>query len=122
MDLTQNKLSKSEWESIEKKVSEPEEKILKLIVDGYDNVNIRYNETQSLTSYIQFDSNIEMDYFLFKRYFEQMMMSVITKYAGDNEVFSKYECKLSRGKIKKMKSGENIRLTNLENKIELNMT
>ena len=47
MDLKQNKLSKTEWESIEKSVDDDEKKILKLIVDGYTDVNARYNETQS---------------------------------------------------------------------------
>ena len=48
MDLKQNKLSKTEWESIEKSVGDDEKKILKMIVDGYTDVNIRFNETKSL--------------------------------------------------------------------------
>ena len=67
MDLKQNKLSKTEWESIEKSVDDDEKKILKLIVDGYADVNIRFNETQSLNNYIRFDPSIEMDYFLYKK-------------------------------------------------------
>ena len=81
MDLKQNKLSKTEWESIEKSVDDDEKKILKLIVDGYTDVNARYNETQSLNNHIRFDSTNEMDYFLYKKYFEQLMTSVINKYA-----------------------------------------
>ena len=66
MDLKQNKLTKAEWDSIEIQVSSDEKKILKLIDDGYDNVNIRLNETLSLNSYINFPQTREMDYFLFK--------------------------------------------------------
>ena len=45
MDLKQNKLSKTEWESIEKTVDVEEKKILKMLMAGYDDVNVRYNET-----------------------------------------------------------------------------
>ena len=69
MDLKQNKLSKTEWESIEKLVGDSEKKILSMIVAGYDNVNIRYNDTKTLNAYIRFDTSAEMDYFLFKKYF-----------------------------------------------------
>ena len=52
MDLNQRKLNKSEWESIESPVSEYEVEILKLIINGYHNVNIKYNKTKSLFSYL----------------------------------------------------------------------
>jgi hypothetical protein len=48
MDLTQKKLSKSEWESIEIPVSDDEKKILKVIMKGYANHDIRFNDNQSL--------------------------------------------------------------------------
>ena len=47
MDLTQRKLSKSEWNSIEMPVSKDEEAILKLITSGFADVNIRTNNTNS---------------------------------------------------------------------------
>ena len=119
MDLKQNKLSKTEWESIEKTVDVEEKKILKMLIAGYDDVNVRYNETMSLNTYIRFDSSIEMDYFLFKKYFEQPMMQTITKYGKDTPL-DNYKCSLSSGKLKKLKSGETIRLNNLENKIQMN--
>ena len=34
--------------------------------------------------------------------------------------FDNYECRINSGKLKKLKSGETIRLNNLENNIELN--
>lgn len=119
MDLKQNKLSKAEWESIEKSVDDNEKKILKMIVDGYDDVNIRFNETQSLNNYIHFDQTTEMDYFLHKRYFEQRMVANLKEYI-DGTHFGNYECRINLGKLKKLKSGEMIRLNNLEKNIELN--
>ncbi len=41
MDLTQNKLTKSEWIHAEIPVSESEKPILQLINDGFEDVNIR---------------------------------------------------------------------------------
>ena len=119
MDLKQNKLSKTEWESIEKSVDDDEKKILKLIVDGYADVNIRFNETQSLNNYIRFDPSIEMDYFLYKKYFEASMTTSLGKYT-DGTPLGEYECKLNSGKLKKLKNSETIRLNNLEKNIELN--
>ena len=40
MDLNQRKLTKSEWESIEIPVPNDEKDVLKLIMDGYNDVNI----------------------------------------------------------------------------------
>ena len=44
MDLIQRKLSKSEWETIEVPVSPNEIEVLKLIMKGNANVNIKYNK------------------------------------------------------------------------------
>ena len=49
MDLTQRKLTKSEWESIEVPVSENEKEIAKLIKKGFHDINIRYNNMQTAT-------------------------------------------------------------------------
>ena len=70
-------------------------------------------------NHIRFDSTNEMDYFLYKKYFEQLMTSVINKYADDTHL-SEYECKINSGKLKKLKSGETVKLNNLEKNIELN--
>ena len=44
MDLTQSKLTKSEWENIESPVSDAEKTVLQMIVSGYTDVNIHRNE------------------------------------------------------------------------------
>ena len=119
MDLKQNKLSKAEWESIEVSVPEHEKKILKLIVDGYHDPNVRFNETQSLNSYIQFDGTPELDHLLYKKYFEEKMMKPIKKY-GTGTVMEQFSSSMKLGKLKKLKSGEVIRLGNLEQNIEIN--
>ena len=47
MDLNQSKLTKSEWESIERPVDKDEMKIIKLISNGFHNTDIKYNENES---------------------------------------------------------------------------
>ena len=47
MDLQQRKLTKSEWDSIEKPIADAEIEVLRLITDGYNNVNIRYNKNNT---------------------------------------------------------------------------
>ena len=69
MDLKQNKLSKSEWESIEVPVSENEKEVLQLIIKGYDDVNIKYNKYNSLFSFLKIEYNEQMEDYLYNTYF-----------------------------------------------------
>jgi hypothetical protein len=55
MDLSQRKLNKSEWDSIEIPVSKSELEILQLIIAGFDNVNIRVNNNKSIFMYLKID-------------------------------------------------------------------
>lgn len=73
MDLTQSKLTKSEWISIEVSVSDQEKQILQLIIDGYVNPNIKQNHTLSLFSYIKVENTPEMNYYLFQEYFSPII-------------------------------------------------
>ena len=59
MDLQQNKLTKSEWESIEIPSTPEEKNIYKLIIKGFHNVNIKENETLSILSFLKL-SNTEL--------------------------------------------------------------
>ena len=70
MDLTQRKLNKSEWESIEVPVSEPEKAVLQLIISGTENVNIKHNQAISLLSFLKVENNAEMEDYLFVKYFD----------------------------------------------------
>ena len=68
MDLNQRKLNKSEWDTIEVPVSKDETEILKLIINGFHDVNIKYNKTNSLFSYLKIDYNEAMEDYLFNKY------------------------------------------------------
>ena len=70
MDLKQQKLTAEEWESLEKPVEDSEMRILKLIKNGFDDVNVSYNDTQSLITYVRASENIEMHHeYFYNKYF-----------------------------------------------------
>lgn len=80
MDLNQSKLTKSEWESIEVPVSEDEKSILELIIQGYNNVNIRKNKYNSLFTYLKIDYGLEMEDHLYNKYFSDQVRALNDKF------------------------------------------
>jgi hypothetical protein len=122
MDLSQRKLTRAEWETIEVPVSAQEKQILTMILQGFTNVNIRTNETQSLFSFIKIDASPEMEHFLYKKYFEELMKHSVEKY-GKGTPLERYSFStdgLQGTSIKTMKSADSIRLQNLDNHIQTN--
>jgi ATP/maltotriose-dependent transcriptional regulator MalT len=63
MDLSQNKLTKTEWNSIEVPVSEQEKAVLKLIDEGASNVNIRVNQHLSMIQYLNTQNIFQKQFF-----------------------------------------------------------
>jgi hypothetical protein len=117
MDLTQSKLSREEWESIETPISNDEKKILKMIIDGFEDVNIRSNDHLTMFSFVKIEITPETELFLFQKYFSEDIKNIIQKYTEPNtlELF-----KTNGAQIKKLKSADNIRIQNLENNITQN--
>jgi len=68
MDLTQSKLSKSEWNNTEVPVSDHEKFILTTIIEGFSNVNIRKNNNKSMFNHIKIDYIPENEMFLYVKY------------------------------------------------------
>lgn len=112
MDLTQQKLSKSEWEYLEVPATAEEMKILTLIYNSFDNVTYSINESKSLLGYMKLDSDEKFHIYLFKAYFQQKIKKIIDKY---NFV---YDINVSDKKIKKIKASDMIRLKNCQKKID----
>ena len=88
MDLSQTKLTKKEWDSIEMPISDEEKKVLQLIIDGYHNTQIRTNHNQSILNHLKIEYSEEMEYYLFKTQFEPEILSFITPPARSNETTS----------------------------------
>jgi hypothetical protein len=80
MDLKQRKLTKSEWESIEMPVNANELEILKLISEGYHNVNIKYNKHDSLFTYLKIDYSECMEEYLYNKYFSDIIQKWFSEY------------------------------------------
>jgi hypothetical protein len=71
MDLSQTKLTKTEWNNIEIPPRNPGA-ILRFIIEGYSNVNLKRNANLSLISIAKIDPNPEIHYQLYKLYFESV--------------------------------------------------
>jgi hypothetical protein len=80
MNLDQSKLTKSEWNGIEVPSSDKEKAILELIKQGYHNVNIKYNDFQSLMSYLKIEHTPEMEDHLYNLYFAKKIKDLKKKH------------------------------------------
>ena len=114
MDLTQNKLTRTEWDSIEVPVSDSEKDILRMIIDGFENQEIVKNKTMSLFSFTKIEYSKENEQFLYDKYFAPVVQSTIKKYGIVKMTTT------GGGNIKKMKSIDVFRIQNLEANIDTN--
>lgn len=124
MDLKQKKLSKSEWNSIEISVSENEKEVLKLITQGYHDVNIKVNKTESLFTYLKIDSNQSLEDYLFSKYFSDKIKLLVEKYnlsyiqfntskKTQTQTFGE-NCVINVGSIVKLKSADQVRVSRFD--------
>lgn len=77
MDLTQRKLTRPEWNSIEKPVTSDELRVIRLIQDGYENVHIKRNTTPTINQYLKVGDSIDIDSFIFTRYIQKHLVNVL---------------------------------------------
>ena len=81
MDIvSQIKLSKSEWDSIEVPVSEQEKTILELIVAGYHSVDIKVNKSVSLFTFLKIEFSEKMEDYLYNVYLRAAVLELIKEY------------------------------------------
>jgi len=77
MDLSQVKLNKTEWDSIEIPLRPEELRVIKLIMQGYTDLWVKTNHNTSLASYLRLPTTIDgLDDHLFKEYFENTVRSI----------------------------------------------
>jgi hypothetical protein len=100
-------------------VSQSEKEILKLIDDGFNNVNIKYNSNQSLQSIIKIDRNEEIEAFLYTKYFEEKFKKIKTQYESTTRTKLDVEIPtISQKTLKKLKKADLIRLECVDNTIQ----
>lgn len=80
MDLKQRKLTKSEWDGIEIPVHKDELEILRLIVDGFSNVHLKVNKTDSIFTHLKIEYNPQIEEFLYSKFFADKIKSLVEKY------------------------------------------
>ena len=87
MDLNQRKLTKNEWETIESPVSEQEKEVLNLIIQGFHNVNMKYNRYLSLFQYLKIEYSESMEDYLYNKYFSPKLNEIKKNYQTTLSVF-----------------------------------
>jgi hypothetical protein len=70
MDFTQGKLTKSEWDNMEVPDSHEEQEIYELIKQGFHDVTVVRNSTQTLLQYMKIVPSDEMHAHMFELYFK----------------------------------------------------
>jgi len=80
MDLKQDKLTKSEWESIEIPTPPDEKNILKLICKGFNQVDICENESLSIFSFLKLSNTETIHNYIFMKYLQPLLISIFKKY------------------------------------------
>jgi hypothetical protein len=122
MDFTQKKLTKAEWESIEKPISETEKKIVAMICRGYGDPTIRVNTHSSLFTHIKVEMSPEMEFALFQKYFQPWVAQLFAFISG-NTHHSTMEKALGISKTTttcKLRSADKIRMQHLDETIQQN--
>ena len=112
MDLSQTKLSKSEWGSVEIPVSDQEKRVLSLIMEGYHNPDIRSNRHLSLIRTMKVDATEEMEWFLYKTYFYPKLSIIFPEDKNDEK-----QKKMNK-KIKPPNKADQIRIQKLDATVE----
>ena len=106
MDLKQNKLTKSEWESIEIPVIPEEKEILDLIIKGYNNPDICINKTQSIFTFLKLTDTDTIHNYIFMKYLQPSLISIFKK----NKIkYDQYNLSL-----KSLSKGDQIRFEHME--------
>jgi hypothetical protein len=80
MDLKQRKLSKSEWNGIELSVSKTELEILHLITNGFSDVHLKVNKTDSIFTHLKMEYNPQIEEFLYSKFFADKIKNIVEKY------------------------------------------
>ena len=115
MDLRQTKLTKNEWDALEVPVPKQEHVILKMIYEGYSNLNHTFNYTLSLMAYIK----ISHDSYKFHGYFyTKYFLPLFQKIHKQNELsYPILTFPDLKNKIK-LKKADEIRIKNSEKKLD----
>lgn len=106
MILDQHKLTKSEWENVERPIDSEEKKIVDMIINGFHDPNIRCNYTISLMCHLKVASTPEMEEFLYIKYLQPTLEKLANKYGFEHTAIT--------SRKKTIKKVDQMRLQNAE--------
>ena len=111
MDLSQTKLTKSEWDFLELPVNKKEKAILQLLFNSRKDINVSFNNSNSLLKYMKIGgNNMEpFHYYVYMTYFHVDISKINRSY---EQVFN-----VERQKKTKLKKIDEMRMKNLNKKI-----
>ena len=117
MDLIQRKLNRDEWNGIEIPITDREKNILKLITDGFHNVQIKYNNNITIIDFLKTISSDDMHNYIYETYLIPRIEKFCIKYKITINHISQSKIKLKKQDIIRIKNSEK----NLNNSIENNI-
>lgn len=106
MDLNQRKLNRDEWNGIEVPVNEREKIVLNLITKGFHNVNIKYNNTQSLLDYLKTQNNSITQDYTYEKYLMPKLKKLKKKYSIPDYPTVKNTSKMKKADMIRMENNE----------------
>ena len=113
MDLSQSKLTKAEWLTVEVPVSDAEKQVLQLLQDGFGNIHIRRNDTPTLASVSKVEATPHMQDHLYHQYLEPTIRDLAKKHGILLRLTS-----TEATKQKMMKKCDLIRMKSMDGKID----
>jgi hypothetical protein len=116
MDLAQHKLNKTEWESIEIPEKETEQIILKMIIDGYSDINISIPQIFSLRSYFKIEASSEeysncIESYIYNTYYANKVAEIQKEFKQQSDEYLFLEKIKPKTKLE-VKRGDKIRFQN----------
>ena len=113
MDLTQQKLVKSEWEFLEVPIEPKEKNILSIIYNAYGNTSYSKNDSMSLLGFMKISNEDDsFHYYLYEEYFKTMCRKIIKKFELSINITRQSK------KKKTIKKADIIRIKSLSKKID----
>ena len=109
MEYKQTKLTKDEWEFLEKPIPLNEKEILSLLKKGKADINISFNKSMTLGAYMKLENNADFHNYLYEMYFKKKIFKINEKY--------KIKYKEPKRKKIKLKSRDLIRIKNSTKKL-----
>ena len=80
MNLSQRKLNKSEWNSVEIPVSYNEKNIINMIINGFHNPNLSYNPTKTIRNHLKIENDEMIEIYIYNSYLYKKIVQLNEKY------------------------------------------